>query len=120
MRTVACPSHAIVIALSTHVDGSGVCGAAGTSLPSSSNRSRRKRAGHDADMLAHVSPPAPAARPPARNVRRRRSRLALGWEVTEFILPLGPAERRIDPHNPGEDARFGAGDGILGTQLRAL
>ena len=51
MITVACPSHARVTALSCHVAGVGVCGALGTSCPTSASRARRNRALQESDTL---------------------------------------------------------------------
>src|SRR5688500_20406713 len=74
MSTVAWPSQASVMALSAHVAGLGVYGAAGSSRPHSANRSRRKRALHDEDIATQAVLPALASAPVARNVRRLKSR----------------------------------------------
>src|SRR6478609_6776289 len=88
MRTVAWPSHAAVIALSLHVAGVGVCGAAGTSRPNSSTRSRRNLAGNDDDRLTQPAPTL-AANPPATNFRRPTPSLFTGTRPSSSHDPQG-------------------------------
>src|SRR5687768_8857528 len=88
------------MALSDHIDGSGVCGAAGMSRPISPTRSRTNRAYQDAEVPAQRLPPMPAMDPVARNARRPRSR---GKFTTLLSLDAlgchgGTEARRFETH----------------------
>ncbi len=97
------------MALSAHVPGVGLCGAAGTSRPNSLTRSRTNRAVQDVDVPSQPRAPAPATAPvatkrrlliliatfrPAPDYRLRRVRRGRSVRPIVHDSDVGPRDRQ--------------------------